>query len=273
MDYERLIVDNLPLVDSVVRTIARRHRLSADEQDELGSSIRLKLVENDYEVLRKFEGRSQLRTYLITVVQRHFLDARNARWGKWRPSSQARRLGPVAVLLDRLLTRDRLTFDHAVQSVAARYGDTVSRGELQRIAGELPARSSRTFLGDEELEQVPAPFEDDAIESGERQQTGNRVERALAMALQQLDDEDRTILRLRFCGNVKLARIAELLGAPAKPFYRRVDDLMRVLRKELQAQGVSEADVATITEHPDASVDGVLEPPQSGKAVERPSVP
>jgi len=54
-------------VDGVVRTIARRHRLPADEADELGSSVRLKLVENDYEVLRKFEGRSQLRTYLITV--------------------------------------------------------------------------------------------------------------------------------------------------------------------------------------------------------------
>ena len=51
-----------------------------------------------------FEGRSQLRTYLITVVQRHFLDDRNARWGKWRPSSIARRIGPIAVLLDLLVT-------------------------------------------------------------------------------------------------------------------------------------------------------------------------
>jgi hypothetical protein len=60
VDYERLVVENLPLVDSVVRLIARRHRLSADEGDELAGAIRLKLVENDYQVLRKFEGRSQL---------------------------------------------------------------------------------------------------------------------------------------------------------------------------------------------------------------------
>src|SRR6202008_4136539 len=109
----------------VGRTIARRHQLSADEADELGSSVRLKLVENDYEVLRKFEGRSQLRTYLTTVVKRHFLDDRNARWGKWRPSAQARRLGPVAVLLDQFLTRDRLPFEEAVQAIEARHGATI----------------------------------------------------------------------------------------------------------------------------------------------------
>ena len=273
MDYERLAVDNLPLVDSVVRTIARRHRLSADEADELASSVRLKLVENDYEVLRKFEGRSQLRTYLVTVVQRHFLDERNARWGKWRPSAQARRLGPAAVLLDQLLTRDRLPFDDAAQSVAARYGDRVSRAQLHEIAVQLPARSSRIFLGEHELEHMAAPADTDAIESSERRETGERVERALAAALEQLNDEDRAILQLRFCGNVKLARIAEMLGAPAKPFYRRVEDLMQVLRTALRAHGVSDADVSAIIEHPDSGLGGVLEGAVGGKTGERPSVP
>jgi RNA polymerase sigma factor (sigma-70 family) len=273
VDYERLVVDNLPLVDSVVRTIARRHRLSADEADELGSSVKLKLVENDYEVFRKFEGRSQLRTYLITVVQRHFLDQRNARWGKWRPSAQARRLGPPAVLLDQLLTRDRLSFDDAVQAVLARHGDAVSIATLREIALQLPARSSRVFLGEHELEHLPAPADGDAIESSERRLTGARVERALAAALQMLSDDERAILQLRFCGNVKLARIAELLGEPAKPFYRRVEELLRVLRGALQTQGVSEADVLAILEDPDTGFGELLERAAAGKTGERPSVP
>jgi RNA polymerase sigma factor for flagellar operon FliA len=273
VDYERQVVDNLPLVDSVVRTIARRHRLSSDEADELASSIKLKLVENDYEVLRKFEGRSQLRTYLITVVQRHFFDQRNARWGKWRPSAPARRLGPVAVLLDQLLTRDRLAFDDAAQVVLARHGEAVSVVMLHEIASQLPARASRVFLGEQELEHLPAPEAGDTIESGERRLTGARVEQALAAVLQTLSDEDRAILQLRFCGNVKLARIAEMLGEPAKPFYRRVEDLLRVLRSALQAKGVSEADVASILEDPDTGFGEVLERAGAGKTGERPSVP
>jgi len=273
VDYERLVVDNLPLVDSVVRTIARRRRLSADEADELGSSIRLKLVENDYEVLRKFEGRSQLRTYLITVVQRHFLDQRNTRWGKWRPSAQARRLGPAAVLLDQLLTRDRLSLDDAVQGVLARHGDAVSAGTLREIASQLPERSTRRFLGEHELEHLPAPEAGDAVVSSERRLTGARVERALAAALQTLADDERAILQLRFCGNVKLARIAEMLGEPVKPFYRRVEELLRSLRRTLQAQGVSDLDVSAILEDPETGFGEVLDQAVLGKTGERPSVP
>jgi RNA polymerase sigma factor (sigma-70 family) len=278
VDYKRLVEDSLPLVDSVVRTIARRHGLSADEAAELGSSINLKLVENDYEVLRKFEGRSQLRTYLITVVQRHFLDERNARWGKWRPSANARRFGPAAVLLDQLITRDRLAFDDAAQSVTARYGDAVSRDQLREIAAQLPARSSRVFVGEEELEDVPssAPEGTDAIESRDRQRIGDRVERALADALRGLSDEERAILRLRFCENVKIARIAELMGSPAKPFYRRVEELMAALGRALRAQGVSDGDVAAIIQHADVRLDNVLARAaagSAGKSGERPSVP
>ena len=40
-------------------------------------------------------------------------EARIAEWGKWRPSAVAKRLGPTAVLLDRLLTRDGRPFDDA----------------------------------------------------------------------------------------------------------------------------------------------------------------
>ena len=116
VDYEALLVAHLPLIDSVVRAVAHRYWLSADETDDLGGDIRLKLVENDHDVLRKFEGRSSLRTYLMTVVLRHVLDQRNARWGKWRPSVLARQLGPIAILLDQLLTRDGLSFDEAVET-------------------------------------------------------------------------------------------------------------------------------------------------------------
>jgi RNA polymerase sigma factor (sigma-70 family) len=275
VDYERLVVDNLPLIDSVVRTIGRRHRLSADEQDELGASVRLKLVENDYEVLRKFEGRCQLRTYLVTVVQRHFLDARNSKWGKWRPSAQARRLGPMAVLLDQLTSRDHLSFDEAAQAVLARHADAVSLPELQNVLQQLPTRSSRRFLSEEELEHVPAsgPGASANVESREHRQTGDRIERALSQTLSSLAEEDRLILKLRFCDNVKLARIAELVGAPPKAFYRRVDDLMRTLKKALEAQGVSASDVAVIIEDPAARVEDVIEPPGPGKSLERPSVP
>ena len=40
-------------------------------------------------VLRKFEVRSSLRTYLTVVVNRMYIDGRVKQWGKWRPSAIA----------------------------------------------------------------------------------------------------------------------------------------------------------------------------------------
>jgi RNA polymerase sigma factor for flagellar operon FliA len=274
VDYAALVVENLPLIQDVVRLIARRNWLSADEADDLAGAIRLKLIENDYEVLRKFEGRCQLRTYLVTVVQRHFLDQRNARWGKWRPSAQAKRLGAVAMLLDQLVTRDNLSFDEAVAAIQARHGAEISRDQLHAILLQLPTRSSRHFVGEEQLQHVAAdaPTETDVIHSLESERLGSRIERALERALGQLSDEDRLILKLRFCENVKLARIAEIVGQPAKQFYRRVEDIMRTLQKELQAQGVKEADVVVVTEHPGRGIRPVLELTTLEKTMESPSL-
>jgi RNA polymerase sigma factor (sigma-70 family) len=274
VDYARVVVDNLPLVDSVVRFIARRHRLSADETDELGAQIRLKLVENDYEVLRRFQERSSLRTYLTTVVHRHFLDARIAMWGKWRPSAQARRLGPPAILLDQLLNRDGLSFEEAVQSIQNQRGTDVTRRELEQILPQLPRRAHRRHLDDEPLAQVAAPGtgEDDAIHSLDQPRDSEHIEAALAAALARLDHQDRLILKLRFCDDVTVARISTLMNLPQKPLYRRIEGVMRVLREELEARGVTQEMVSTIIGEPVASFGNVVGDVVDGKAPQHPSL-
>ncbi|HEX2281159.1 MAG TPA: hypothetical protein VHG52_05280, partial [Thermomicrobiales bacterium] len=111
-----MFLEHLHVIDQVVLFIARRHHLSREEADDLASAVKLKIIENDYEALRNFRGDCSLRTYFATIANRHFLDTRIAQWGKWRPSAQARRLGPTAVLLDQLMSRDGLLLDEAVET-------------------------------------------------------------------------------------------------------------------------------------------------------------
>jgi RNA polymerase sigma factor (sigma-70 family) len=274
VDYKQQVLDNLSLVDKVVRITARKYQLSADEAEELAASVKLKLFENDCEVLRKFKEHSTLSTYLITVVKRVFLDDRNKRRGKWRPSMQARRLGPIAVLLDQFLTRDRLTFDDAVQAMIVRYGDQVSYSSLYEMAIQLPSRSSRVFLAETELDHVPAstPPEADPIEYRERREQATRVGASLRAVIEELDDEDRAIIYLLYCGNVPIARIAEMFGVNAKPFYRRIDNLKESLRTALEMKGVSQEDIVSIMEHPVFGIEGILETASAGKLVPGPSL-
>ena len=97
-----LFSQHLETIESTLAHTCRVHRLAPDAASEFRSWATVRLLDHDQAVLRKFQGRSSLRTFLITVVQRLFLDWRNAEWGKWRPTADARRLGA-----DRNLQRSR----------------------------------------------------------------------------------------------------------------------------------------------------------------------
>jgi RNA polymerase sigma factor (sigma-70 family) len=272
VDYERVVLENLPLIDGVVRSIARRHGLSADDAVELNAAIRLKLVDRDYEVLRRFKEESSLRTYLNTVVNRYFLDTRIASWGKWRPSALARRQGPHAVLLDQLMTRDGLAFDDAAARVGAAYPE-VTRAALESIAEQLPLRIKRRFSDDSVLAALPAPAsEADLIDSIDNAKRGERIQAALSAALAQLNPQDRIVLKMRFCDDFTVARISQLLGLPQKPLYRRIAEIMRTLRLELETRGVEAASLAAFFGHAGSDLDVDLEAPRE-KSGPRPSLP
>ncbi|MSO61184.1 MAG: hypothetical protein EXQ50_03690 [Acidobacteria bacterium] len=62
VDYQRLLLEHLPLIDHIVRTTGRRSHLSAGEQEDFAGFVRLRLIEDDYAILRKFQNRSALQT-------------------------------------------------------------------------------------------------------------------------------------------------------------------------------------------------------------------
>src|SRR4029453_8751472 len=100
--YQALLVQHLGHIDRVVGAMARRHQLSATDTEELTSVVRYKLIDKDFAILKKFQGRSAITTYLTIVVERLCLDFFNEQWGKWRPSSVALRNGGGGRRLARL---------------------------------------------------------------------------------------------------------------------------------------------------------------------------
>src|SRR3989304_3177338 len=221
---EQRFLAHLEQVERIIAFVARRRRLDAGEVDEFASVVRLKLIENDYEVLRRFEGRSSLKTYLTVVIQRFYLDYRVSTWGKWRPSAEARRLGPTAVLLERLTARDGMSFSEAVQAARTNHGVPEDDRALFDIGAKLPQRTRRQFVDDGTLEStLAAPAAADGVESGEFAEAASRTAAALDAALRELPDQDRLILKLRFENGLQVAEIARVTRLEQKPLYRRIE--------------------------------------------------
>lgn len=237
VNHEGVFLEHFKLIDSVLATIARRSRLSADEADEFRSVALLKLIDNDYQVLRKCEDASKLRSYLVVVCQRLLLDHRNHLWGKWRPSTLARRGGALAVHLERLLHRDRLTLDEAIEVLRHRYNVVEDRATLARLASALPPRTTRRTEHEEVAADVPdaGPLPDAVAMDHELGRRALAARDSLWRALASLDAETRLLLKLFFWDRLTIAQIARMMAIDQRPLYRRFDAVLKQLRRQLES--------------------------------------
>jgi RNA polymerase sigma factor (sigma-70 family) len=241
-ELEALLTNNLEWLRGAATVVCRRHRLDADETDEFVSLVVVKVMEDDYAILRKFRGESQVTTYLTVVVASLFRDYRAREWGRWRPSAAARRLGPLAIRLETLVYRDGCRVDQAGEILRSSGYPQVTDRELVRLLSELPHRSSgRSKLTEETLKEMPAASTADG-QVLEEEAAGERTaaEAALHRALATLPHDDAVIVRMRIWEGSSLADIARSLHLPQKPLYRRMEKILLRLRTFLKAEGIDQ---------------------------------
>jgi RNA polymerase sigma factor (sigma-70 family) len=241
---------DLSMLTRVIRDVARARRLSADDAAEFEQVVHVKLLERKYDVFSRFRGESSLRTYLTAVITRLFLEWRNSMFGKWRSSSAARRSGPSAVALERLIVRDGYSVNEAVETL--RVTGIATADDLYRIAADLPRRTRRRLVPDEALVNLPGPEFVDPIIERERTRAASVTTRLLARALESLPSEDRLLIKLRYAGAHSVVAISRMLQADPKKVYRRLNRTLRTLRQTLSA--------------------GVIEPMQPGGMTRSPGV-
>jgi RNA polymerase sigma factor (sigma-70 family) len=245
---ESLFVANLPAIERILATIARRHALSYDTAQDFGGWVRLKFLENDYALLAKFRGESSLATYLTVVVALQYREFRVEQWGRWRPSAAARRAGELGIRLETLLHRDHVSLVEAAQSLRTAGLTTLSDRRLARLAASFPKRRPlRPVSGALPTEEpIAADRADALVEEQELSLVARALHSALKWALDNLSAEDRLLVRMHYLDGLSVADIARGLGLPQKPLYRRLQRALTTLRNRLEQAGVSRTDVRRI---------------------------
>ena len=239
-----LLVSNLALVERAIAFTCRRHRVSADEQEEFAATVKLRLVENDYAILRKFEGRSSFAAFINVVVHRMLLDYRIHHWGKWHPSAEAKRLGNVAVELERLLLRDGRSLDEAFK-VLRRSDPSLELRALQELADRLPQRPAKPRLV--ALEEAESVGDDDTTELAlQHAPLSDRVSALVREYIGSLEPHDRLVLQLRFDAGMTVADIARSLQLDPRKLYRSIEARLGELRRALEAEGVAAEEAAAL---------------------------
>ena len=257
MNPEEIYKEHLRTIERIAMCVAHRNHLAPDDAGEFTQEVRVRLLDDEYAVIRKFEGRSSFSTYLTTVITRLYHQWRIEQWGKWRPSAEAKRLGEKAIVLEKLITRDGFTVAEAMEMLTTRSGSAYDAAELEAIYDRLPLRIPRPVLiSDENCAETIAvgPDADDRIESRDRERAASVTARAMDAMLAGMDAEDRLILQLRFWHQRKVPDIARTLHLDQKKLYKRLDKLFGVLRRGLEHAGVTKNEVGDLLRRGDQEI-------------------
>jgi RNA polymerase sigma factor for flagellar operon FliA len=240
MEPKDLLEANLEVIARIVAAACRRARRYGPDAEDFAASVHLALIENDYGVLRRYQGRSAFSTYLTVVIERLMEDDRNRTMGRWRPSAEATRLGPAALLLESLVRRDRRSFEEALPLVQT-VDPSLTREQIQSMLQQIPERSPRAQIT--QLDDVAAvlrtPDETDAAALwNEARPLSAQTNEIVRDTLAALPAEDRALLQFRFAESMKIADISRMLRLPQRPLYRRIEALLERFRASLAAAGV-----------------------------------
>ena len=234
-----LYLQHLEAINRIAASLCKRNGVFGADAEDFASEVRLRLLEDDYAVIRKHRGDSSMTTFLTVVIANLFRDYRIKMWGKWRPSAEARRLGDAAVLLETAMYRDGCSFDEACRLLEQSGRANVDRTELRKITEKLPVRTTRRIEGEETLSEVAASAQTDGgLLDAERREQLVALHGALARTIATLDAEDQLIIRLRFYEGFSVADVARGLRLPQKPLYPRISRLLQTLSSALTRKGI-----------------------------------
>jgi RNA polymerase sigma factor (sigma-70 family) len=243
MQLKELFEANLGAIERVIAIVCRRARLFGADAEDFASEARLALIENDYAILGKYEGRSSLDTFLTVVIQRLLADSRTRAKGRWHASTEATRLGPAAVLVETLIRRDGRSLDEAMPHVHAAHPE-VTREEVNAMLERLPSRIGRPREVDLEAVAyvvVAGESADERAIAGDRRRVSKLAGDTVRDVVSTLSAEDRMLIRLRFASGMSIADISRMMRVPQRPLYRRLDALLGRLRDALTEAGIDGA--------------------------------
>jgi hypothetical protein len=150
---ESLFIEHLGAFERIAGALCRRYGMVGDEADDFSSWAKARIIENGYSAIRAFRGESSFTTYLSVVLAMQLREYRVHRWGRWRPSAEARRRGNLAIRLETLVRRDKMRLDEAASTLRSTGETALGDRELAALLAALPERDPLRPMevGDEPL--------------------------------------------------------------------------------------------------------------------------
>lgn len=248
-ELERQFIQNLPVIERLIGSLCRRHGMRGADAEDAASWIKTHIIESQYHLFKQFRGESAITTYLTVGIAMLFRDYEIQLRGRWRPSAAAVRAGPLAVRLERLVRRDGMHLHEAGELLRTSGETKTSDRALSSVLASIPERPPLrpVDLADApDLDTAGGLATDDAMLQAETDDARDDTGAQLLAAVKRLPPEDQVVIKLRFWEGRCVSDIARTLSVPQKRLYRHLKDVLKELRRSLEAAGLSRERVMSL---------------------------
>lgn len=223
---------------------------------ELCNRVLDKLKQNNYHILRQFQGKAKLTTYLTAIIANQSVDLIRKYRGRDRQKERAKKLGAIGEKIYQLAVVDQLSVEEIhvkiSESGAIKLPPDEINGMIALIRGRhasgnpVPAPGGAVKAGNAINGEGRPVVVDDKKNPEELlvDQNGHaKVKNMVEDLLEGLSGEERLILRMRFPARegespCSIVEIAETLGISAKATYKKLSRLLNRCKKQLEDRGV-----------------------------------
>jgi len=231
VDVRRLFLAHLEVIETITRKVAGRWRFLGEQAEDFDGQVKLHLIQNDYLVLRRFRGGSQLTTYLTRVINNLARDFRAQQVGRFRPSRSAQRMGVDAIELERLIYHEGWGHEEALEILRRSGSPRGSQASLEALVGRLPARTSKRPVPLEALlPSEPSGTTADPLGEIQLSELREQVRHCLFRVEADLSLADRLLLHLRFTEGLTVAEIARRKKMDQRELYGRFAKILASFR-------------------------------------------
>lgn len=265
--YRKMISSHLDYIqaqcDFVVSANNRRGLASGEAIEMENESLELfnrvidQLNKDDYKILRRFSGKSSIKTYLSTVIANTMVDMIRKKRGRDRSKERAAAFGDVGAQLHKLVMREGKTVSEAFEELKNTRGVTVTLEECDEMVRKMKGRRDKNGAFDPETvttvkEGTMNPGSDEVIvrdrggtpeDAALNNDSTKKARQVVENILHHLDGKDRLILRMRFPANddeppLDLQEIADILNIHKKSAYLRIKRALTKCRVTLEKWGL-----------------------------------
>ena len=257
---KNLVFDHWNFMISLTR---KRFPNDTDMGDQALSYVLDKLEEQEWQRIRGWDGCGSFATFLAVLATRLMTDFVRSKFGYHRPPAWLReKKGILWEKAFRLCTVEKYERREAIEVLYSEVSE-MSRDALEEIVNTVyskctkQARFSEGNIGIDQIEESPSKDDDMRDKINNKQLIEvlveyidsdiNNVDTLVDDTIRDLlghlklhlnmTDEDRLLLRLRFCEGLKIKEISQMLHLEGNP-YKRINGLIDDLRNACQQCGL-----------------------------------